>query len=124
MLEGVLTHSLAGLSTRQTNMFLDVATILRGRPKAMAMAVWTAWHGRAAHADLSELSRRCLLGEDASGLLVMHDVLVVLGRGVIVEKKRNFEEHYGSRLWVEDGKVVGCEQVGLAKSDNVLLVVY
>jgi hypothetical protein len=94
-------------------MFLDVATILRGRPLDLVMAVWTAWHGPAARTYYDDLIRRCLLGADPQGRLVMHDVLVALGRGFILHKKGALEGHFGTRVWVDGGKAVGCEEVCL-----------
>jgi hypothetical protein len=44
--------------------------------------------------------------------LLMHDVLVVLGRGVVLSETPWLEGHWGSRVWVEGGKVVGRQQVG------------
>jgi hypothetical protein len=112
LLKGVLLHILAGLSTAEVNMFLDAATILRGKPLEKAMDVWTAWHGPAATACLKELTRRCLLGADDEGELVQHDVLVPLGRDVILSQIPGLEGHWGSRVWTEGGKVVGYQQVG------------
>jgi hypothetical protein len=111
-LKGVLLHSLAGLDPVGVSMFLDAATILRGVPLEEAMAVWTAWHGAAAAAFFNELTRRCLLGVDAWGLLLMHDVLVVLGRGLVLSETPGLESHWGSRVWMEGGNVVGRQQVG------------
>jgi hypothetical protein len=115
----VLLHSLAGLSSTEVNMFLDAATILRGWTLETAMAVWTAWHGPAAAAFFKELTRRCLLGlvphDWGLGMqdeLLMHDVLVVLGRGVVLSETLGLEGHWGSRAWVEGRKVVGRQQVG------------
>jgi hypothetical protein len=110
-LKGVLLHSLAGLSSAEVNMFLDAATILRGWGLERAMAVWTAWHGPAAAAFFKELTRRCLLGVDARGRLVVHDVLVVLGQGVVLSETPGLEGHWGSRVWMEDWNVVGRQQV-------------
>jgi hypothetical protein len=110
-LEGVLTHSLAGLSDGRVSMFLDVATILQGEKLEVVMALWTAWHGAAATTFYRDLSRRTLLGADAKGRLVMHDVLVALGRGIILQSRAGLEVHCGSRLWVQDGEVMGVEQV-------------
>ena len=88
------------------SMFLDVATILRGQPLKRAMAVWIAWHGRAAaHTHYRTLLRCCLLGVDAKGQLTMQDLLVAMGRAIILKQTPNFAEHYGSRLWVEGGRV-------------------
>jgi hypothetical protein len=112
-LEGVLTHSLAGLSATHVSMFLDVATILRGERMEEVRAVWKAWHGDAAATYYTDLVRRSLLGADSNGRLVMHDVLVALGRGIILQRKGGLEEHFGSRVWVQDGTVVGLEQVRL-----------
>jgi hypothetical protein len=111
-LKGVLLYSLAGLGAGELNMFLDAATILCGRPLEEAMAVWTAWHGPAAATFFKELTRRCLLGVDARGELAMHDVLVVLARGVVLSETPGLEGHFGSRVWVEGGRVVGRHQVG------------
>jgi hypothetical protein len=108
----VLTHSLAGMDAIAVSMFLDVATILQGQPSQLAMAVWTAWHGAAAVTLYDNLVWRSLLGADAQGRLVMHDVLVALGRGVVLHSKPGLEQHFGSRLWMQDGdQVVGFEQV-------------
>jgi hypothetical protein len=112
-LRGVLLHSLAGLDPIGLNMFLDAASIMRGWPLEQAMAVWTAWHGPAAAAFFKELTWRCLLGVVAVTRQVqMHDVLVVLGRGVILSETPELECHWGSRVWMEGGKVVGRQQVG------------
>jgi glucose/arabinose dehydrogenase len=111
-LEGVLTHSLAGMGNNAVSMFLDVATILRGQPRDLVMAVWRGWHGEAAITFYQDLVWRSLLGADAEGRLVMHDVLVALGRGVVLHSKPGLEQHFGSRLWVQnDGVVLGVEQV-------------
>jgi hypothetical protein len=115
-LEGVLTHSLAGLSERHVSMFLDVATILRGERRELVMAVWKAWHSAAATTYYTDLVRRSLLGIDEEGRLAMHDVLVALGRGIILQRKAGLEQHFGSRVWVQDGKVVGLEQVRLSRA--------
>jgi hypothetical protein len=120
-LKGVLLCSLAGLSTAEVNMFLDAATILRGWPLEGAMALWTAWHGPAAATFFKELTRRCLLGVarqldwrgEPEEVLLVHDVLVVLGRGVVLYDTPGLEGHWGSRVWKEGGKVVGRQQVGL-----------
>jgi hypothetical protein len=117
-LRGVLLHSLAGLNRIGVSMFLDAATILRGRTLRTAMDVWTAWHGPAAAAFFKELTTRCLLRVDRefgiwrTDMLVVHDVLVVLGRGVVLSETPGLEGHWGSRVWVEGGKMVGRQQVG------------
>ena len=119
----MLLHSGAGLSTPEVNMFLDAATILRGRALEEALKVWTAWHGPAAAALFKELTRRCLLGvasrqldslRDPQDVLLVHDVLVVLGRGAVLSETPGLEGHWGSRVWVEGGKLVGRQQVGRA----------
>jgi hypothetical protein len=112
-LEGVLIHSLAGLSDVHVSMFLDVATILRGESMEGVRAVWMGWHGDAAATYYADLVRRSLLGTDEEGWLVMHDVLVALGQGIILQRKGGLEEHFGSRVWVQDGTVVGLKQVRL-----------
>jgi hypothetical protein len=110
-LEGVLIHSLAGLAPPRVSMFLDVATILRGQRIDTVRAVWAAWHGPAAPNYYDDLVRRCLVETDSRGRLVVHDVLTVLGRGIILHKHPKFKEHFGSRLWTEGYNVVGSEQV-------------
>ena len=94
-LEGVLTHSLAGMDEVAVSMFLDVATILRGKDKELVMAVWTAWHGDAAAVCYEDLVWNNLLETGAEGELVIHDVLVALGRGVVLHSKPRLEQHYG-----------------------------
>jgi hypothetical protein len=92
-------------------MFLDAATILHGQRLDSVHAVWAAWHGPDARAFYEDLVRRSLVATDARGRLVVHDVLVVLGRGIILQETPGFETHFGSRVWTAGGKVVGCEQV-------------
>jgi hypothetical protein len=92
-------------------MFLDVATILRGERREDVLAVWIARHTVAAFTYYVDLLRRSLLGADAEGRLVMHDVLLALGRGIVLHQKTGFAEHLGSRVWVQDGNVMGLEQV-------------
>ena len=125
---GVLTYSLTDVANEKAvSMFLDVATILRGQPKKQALAVWSAWHGKAAPTYFEDLSRRCLLEVDAHGRLKMHDVLVALGRRVILKKQiatdAKLKTHFGSRVWVADGKVVGVEQVGHAPINAMQIIV-
>jgi hypothetical protein len=110
-LQGVLLHSLAGLDGVGVSMFLDAVTILRGWGLEEALEVWAAWHGPAAAASFTELTRRCLLRVDAERRLVVHDVLVALGRGAVLSEAPGLEGHRGSRVWVEGGKVVGHQQV-------------
>jgi hypothetical protein len=117
-LEGVLTHSLTGLSETHVSMFLDVATILRGERMQEVRAVWKAWHGDAAATYHADLVRRSLLGTDEKGRLVTHDVLVALGRGIILQSKGGLEEHFGSRMWVQDWQVMGCAQVWLPRASH------
>jgi hypothetical protein len=119
-LEGVLTHSLAGLSESHVSMFLDVATILHSERLDLSMAVWTGWHTAAAATYYADLVRRSLLGADAKGKLVMHDVLVALGRGIVLQRKAGLEEHFGSRLWMQDGEVMGCTQAWMWMGSPIL----
>jgi hypothetical protein len=111
-LQRVLLHSLAGLDPVGVSMFLGAATILRGWPMEEAMEVWTVWQGPVAAAAFKELTRRCLLGVDPERRLVMHDVLVALGRSAVLCESPVLEGHRGSRVWIEGGKVVGHQQVG------------
>jgi hypothetical protein len=113
-MDGLLTYTLAVLSKSHVSMLLDVATILRDEPLELVMAVWREWHSAAATTYYKDLARRCLLEADEEGKLVMHDVLAAaLGRDVILHSKPGLEEHFGSRVWVQDGKVMGLEQVWL-----------
>jgi hypothetical protein len=121
-----LMHSLTELRAPRLSMFLDAATILRGQPLEQVMAVWKACHGAGAPTFFTDLDRRSLLRVDKEGRLVMHGMLAALGRGIILRETRGFEEHYGSRVWVEDGRVVGCDQVGfpaMALCGETLMIV-
>jgi hypothetical protein len=113
-LEGILTLSLAEMDAAVVSVFLDVATMLRGQALDAAMAMWRDWHHDCCFtcADFEELELRCLLRVDEEGRLVVHDVLAALGRGFILRDTPGFKEHYGSRVWVEEGKVQGWKQVG------------
>jgi hypothetical protein len=90
------------------NMFLDVATVLRRKSYFRAEAAWIGWHGDCAPKLFADLKRRCLVEVNEDGQLEMHDLLVELGRAIIMDPK---SEHYGSRLWVNGGEVIGCKQV-------------
>jgi hypothetical protein len=128
-LKGVLLHSLAGLHPVGVNMFLDAATIMRGwhleapdyHPWRGAMAVWTAWHGPAAAAFFKELTRRCLLGVDAEGELVVHDVLVVLGRGLVLSETPGLERHWGAACGWRAARWWGASRWGHARVPSKLL---
>jgi hypothetical protein len=121
-----LIRSLTELRAPRPSMFLDATTVLRGQPLEHAMAVWKAWHGAGAATYFTDLERRCLLGVDGEGRLMMHCMLAAVGRSIILRKTAGLEEHYGSRVWAEDGKVVGWDQVGshaMALCDEYLVIV-
>jgi hypothetical protein len=100
------------LTAESKNMFLDVATVLRGKPCSDAQVAWRAWHGERAPALFIDLQARCLV-EVRGGRLEMHDLLVELGRDKVLRRGPTDDDHYGSRLWVEGGEVKGCEAVGV-----------
>jgi hypothetical protein len=115
----LLQHSWGVLDAPSKNMFLDVATLLRHRPYDEVEAVWIGWHGMGALLSFRELERHCLVELKEGSWpnswnkkemrLEMHDLLAELGRAKVLDPKNL--EHGGSRLWVEGGKVMGCEQV-------------
>jgi hypothetical protein len=107
-LKGLLTHSLQGLTKERVSMFLDVATMLRGENEETVKAMWTAWHGPAATIFYAELVRRSLMGTDEDGDLVMHDVTATLGKRIILDKMPGLEEHFGTRIWMDNGRLLGC----------------
>lgn len=87
-LNRVLSYSFNKLNPAEKAMFLDVAAILHGQPKAVALAVWEAWQDTGeARMNLANLERRCLLMHTSHGQpadrLTMHDVLRFLGRGIL-----------------------------------------
>jgi hypothetical protein len=106
--KGLLQHFWGRLDIEQQNMFLDVATVLRHQQYDTVRAVWAGWHGKRAVLLFQDLERRCLVQVE-SGRLEMHDLLVELGRAKVLDLE---DKHCGSRLWVQDGKVVGCREVG------------
>jgi hypothetical protein len=124
LLARVLLHSLVGMRPAAVSMFLDVACVLQGQPAASAKAVWQQqWHEDAESCFRLLLTRNLLtvtLEEDSNTrttveVLQMHDVLKWLGRCVVRGESgaAALQEHVGSRLWVQDGSVVGgpCAQV-------------
>jgi hypothetical protein len=112
----VLLHSLVGMSAAAVNMFLDAACVLHGQPVANVVPVW---HGQWAEEYKScvrlLLTRNLLTTEwkfikgTLEEVLQMHDVLRWLGRSVVRGESgaAQLQEHVGSRLWVQDGSVVG-----------------
>eukprot|EP00878_Enallax_costatus_P040680 GHUV01047028.1.p3 GENE.GHUV01047028.1~~GHUV01047028.1.p3 ORF type:complete len:107 (-),score=13.37 GHUV01047028.1:361-681(-) len=93
-------------------MFLDVATVLRGHPKELALTVWDAWHGSGASVWFEGLERRNLLSSDDAERLQMHDVLVALGRSLLLENSQELPvELHGSRVWGQNGTLQGYRKV-------------
>jgi hypothetical protein len=117
----LLQHFWDHLQPESQSMFLDVATLLRHHSYADAEAVWIGWHGICAPDLFQDLVQRCLV-EVREGLfshawgwiskreerVEMHDLLVELGRAKIRDPG---SQHFGSRIWVEGGEVVGCKEV-------------
>eukprot|EP00878_Enallax_costatus_P038437 GHUV01043671.1.p1 GENE.GHUV01043671.1~~GHUV01043671.1.p1 ORF type:complete len:313 (+),score=74.24 GHUV01043671.1:652-1590(+) len=104
---GIISHSLADLGVEAVNMFLDVATVMAGESKDIAVPVWTAWHwGIDATFHLDSLEERCLVTTDSAGCLGMHPVLAALAHNIILDQHHNMTsdglqgKHYGSRVWV------------------------
>eukprot|EP00878_Enallax_costatus_P035996 GHUV01040268.1.p2 GENE.GHUV01040268.1~~GHUV01040268.1.p2 ORF type:complete len:112 (+),score=26.13 GHUV01040268.1:762-1097(+) len=92
-------------------MFLDLVFVLRRRSSKGALAIWEALWGDQGGVVLAfdELQRRAFVsvGEDQG--LVVHDVILSLGRTMIFDQRSNF---YGSRVWVgNDGKLVEFDKV-------------
>jgi hypothetical protein len=118
----VLLHSLVDMRPAAVSMFLDVACVLQGQPAASAKAVWQRrWPEESDRCFRLLLTRNLLTTQwedDDFGqveVLQMHDVLMWLGRCVVRGESgaAQLAEHVGSRLWVQDGSVVGgrCGQV-------------
>jgi hypothetical protein len=108
-LERVLLYSFDTLTPEQQQMFLDAATVFAGQPQDLALVVWNAWYDCDVQFALEGLVRRSMLLDPkespsaSRGLLLMHDVLRYLGRG-LVRGKGHYPESYrkyaGSRLFV------------------------
>lgn len=120
-LRGLLLHSLGPLSSKAQSMFLDVATVFLGKSLDIVRPVWEAWYGTASVKYLQALKERCLTTVSGTGVLGMHDVLAFLGRGIVrsvderealIAKNSTASQFFGSRLWVEGGKVMRVEEVG------------
>lgn len=58
----------------------------------------------------ADLERRSLLSTSSTGLLQLHDVIAFFGRGIVLDLSSTF---FGSRVWVQDGRVMGHQQVSL-----------
>eukprot|EP00878_Enallax_costatus_P031340 GHUV01034268.1.p1 GENE.GHUV01034268.1~~GHUV01034268.1.p1 ORF type:complete len:150 (-),score=23.54 GHUV01034268.1:170-619(-) len=105
------------LEPAQQHMFLDVATVLRGQPKRLAMTTWDAWHQTDSLLLFEGLERRNLLSCNSKGELQMHDVLVALGRRLLRDDSSELPQQLrGSRLWVQDRELQGYQQVRAARN--------
>jgi hypothetical protein len=141
LLARVLLHSLEGMPPAAVSMFLDVACVLHGQPVAAAKAFWQGLWPEQFENCFRLLLTRNLLTVQIQGaqmysirewygklssvpealkvpkmeVLEIHDVLKWLGRSVVRGESgaAQLQEHVGSRLWVQDGSMVGapCEQV-------------
>jgi hypothetical protein len=114
-LADIVDHSLLKLPLQQQGMFLDAATVLRGQQESLALATWRAWHGPEASSWLRQLQQRSLVDVDDRGCLQMHDVIAARARGILLDPHwgpdglRGYQ--YGSRVWLQGGKVQGVQQV-------------
>eukprot|EP00878_Enallax_costatus_P014890 GHUV01015586.1.p1 GENE.GHUV01015586.1~~GHUV01015586.1.p1 ORF type:complete len:495 (+),score=105.05 GHUV01015586.1:921-2405(+) len=118
-LKHVLDISFRALGPVAQEMFLDVATVLQDQHKEGPLAVWKALPNRVGASLLLEsLERRSLLSFTFNGWLEMHDVLAALGRGMVLTEGNHY---FGSRLWVQDGNVMGAgEALPVAQLHRVL----
>eukprot|EP00878_Enallax_costatus_P016523 GHUV01017335.1.p1 GENE.GHUV01017335.1~~GHUV01017335.1.p1 ORF type:complete len:671 (+),score=144.24 GHUV01017335.1:294-2015(+) len=106
LLKGILSTTFKALQPAQKHMFLDVAAALRGQPTDLALEVWDIWHGGGARQRFEGLERRNLLSH-RRGNLQMHDVLVALGRNLLLNGGEELPtELYGSRVWVDQKGVL------------------
>eukprot|EP00878_Enallax_costatus_P022578 GHUV01023967.1.p1 GENE.GHUV01023967.1~~GHUV01023967.1.p1 ORF type:complete len:228 (+),score=54.52 GHUV01023967.1:912-1595(+) len=120
-LKGILYTTFKDLERPQQHMFLDVATVLRGQPKQLAMFAWAAWHGRDSVFWFEGLERRNLLTTGSKGELQMHDVMSALGRHMLLDDGSQLPQQLrGSRLWVQDGALHGVQKGALVLTANLV----
>lgn len=89
-------------------MFLDTVSVLHQQDAAIAKMVWEAQLGLDMELAFRTLLRRHLISVDADGRLLVHDVILALGRAMILDPSN--KECYGTRAWVgSDGVLVTFE---------------
>jgi hypothetical protein len=117
-LSGILDHAFGQMPSEAASMLLDVATVLRGMPKEYALAAWRKWHGVGADSMFGQwLKDGGLVDTDSDGDLAMHDVLVALARGKVLDSN---SPYYGSRLWLESDAVKGYVKVRSGPSSDAV----
>ena len=104
-----LRMSYESLGKEEKRMFLEVACVMIGHPKRIAIEVWNSnGFGGSARWSLSKLIDKCLVKLDmrnsGSGyryerdVISMHDLLRDMGRGIVIEKA-SYELEMRSYIW-------------------------
>eukprot|EP00878_Enallax_costatus_P013135 GHUV01013728.1.p1 GENE.GHUV01013728.1~~GHUV01013728.1.p1 ORF type:complete len:497 (+),score=123.32 GHUV01013728.1:918-2408(+) len=92
------------------NMFLDCVSVLGTSSRSEMMAIEEVLWGDqgGVQSAFKELQRRALVSLDEDDDLMVHDVILTLGRAILFDRTSPF---YGSRVWEEgDGKLVQFDQ--------------
>jgi hypothetical protein len=91
------------------NLILDDATVGRLEGGDLLECIWQSWHGDEATTWLKELQQCRLTMSDTESLGIgIYDDLEQLAHSVLSDPQSC---HYGSRLWVQEGNVLGAQQV-------------
>eukprot|EP00878_Enallax_costatus_P033640 GHUV01037181.1.p1 GENE.GHUV01037181.1~~GHUV01037181.1.p1 ORF type:complete len:173 (-),score=31.49 GHUV01037181.1:1003-1521(-) len=114
-LKGILSLSFDALHHVQQSTFLDAATVLRGEPKQLALAVWSKQQGACVQGWYEDLEQRNLVNPEATHVQ-MHDVLAALAQSMVLDEvldNGGNNSFRGSRIWwdSETSKVKGYVKV-------------
>jgi hypothetical protein len=94
------------------NLILDAATVARRSRYSALQCMWRSWHGFEATTWLDEL-RLCGVMRPSQLDSRIWDIdpnLAYLAQSVLLDPQSC---HYGSRLWMHNGEVLGWQQVSM-----------
>jgi hypothetical protein len=93
----------------QQQIVLDIATVGQQLLPHSIKPAWRCWHGdTACDTWLSELQRCGLVWSEAWACYKLNSPLAEVAHIILQDPTSG---HYGSRLWVQDGKLVGSREV-------------
>jgi hypothetical protein len=96
-----LKVSYDGLSPEASMMFLDIACFMIGQREHIAMQIFEACKSdyKEPETSFSSLKDKCLVKLDEDRRIVMHDLLLDMGRQVVKNQSHNMEKGTPSHLW-------------------------
>ncbi len=96
-----LKISYNSLSPEASMMFLDIACFMIGQREHIAMQIFEACKSnyKEPETSFSSLKDKCLVKLDEDRRIVMHDLLLDMGRQVVKNQSHNMEKGTPSHLW-------------------------